>query len=132
MNNIRVEVRINGKPEPGVSVGIGPRDIQGERKFAETNEYGVARFFLTNDMKYYVPGQGHWSIAVMDYASDVFNSAGWVAGNGKSLDLAYDVILEDDELIEKLSELEEALEEADKWLGESIDMVRALLSEQGA
>lgn len=76
-----------GLPLSDVSVVLGPRDVGGSVHRAVTDEAGYAYFYMDDAYKYYVSGptdQGHWSAAVEQGHSQVYNSVGWVfLGNRK-------------------------------------------------
>jgi hypothetical protein len=74
-----------GCPMPGVEVAIGPRTVAGEVAHATTGGDGCAYVPMDKAHRYYVPGQGHYACAVLQDHSDVYNSAGWVAGQKRWL-----------------------------------------------
>ncbi len=68
----------SGRPLPRVVVGLGPRDVGGQVQKVTTDGGGRARLALDDAHRYNVPGQGHYACAVVEAASHVHNSAGWV------------------------------------------------------
>lgn len=67
-----------GQPLPGLLVGVGPRDVVGEVQKETTDIAGQARLSLDDAHLYDLPVQGHYACAVIEEASHVYNSAGWV------------------------------------------------------
>ena len=67
-----------GQGLPGLLVGLGPRDVAGEVQKETTDADGRVRLAMDVAHRYNVPGQGHYACAVVEHASHVYNSAGWV------------------------------------------------------
>ena len=84
--------KADGTPASGINVALAPRDVSGDTLTALTGSDGVASINMTDAHKFYVPGQGHYVIGLVNQNADVYNSAGWVAGADRWLNAHYQLV----------------------------------------